>query len=101
MKHILEDKDISLTNMHDTIQLSWVIKQPVVIFDLNKLPKNKTHPPREAKIIFRRDMPITYTFSRMAPKATMEPDVEQFSTRKPCKNASKKRPPYFLPKSLQ
>ena len=47
MKHILEDTDISLTNIHDTIQLSfplWLLKQPVVILDLNKPPKNKTHP---------------------------------------------------------
>ena len=47
MKHILEDTDISLTNIHDTIQLSstpWLLKQSVVILDLNKLPKNKTHP---------------------------------------------------------
>ena len=47
MKHMLEDTDISLTNIHDTIQLSyppWLQKQPMVILDLNKLPKNKTHP---------------------------------------------------------
>ena len=47
MKHILEDTDISLTNIHDTIQLNsppWLLMQPVVILDLNKLPKNKTHP---------------------------------------------------------
>ena len=47
MKHTLEDTDISLTNIHDTIQLSsppWLLQQPMVIFDLNKLPKNKTHP---------------------------------------------------------
>ena len=47
MKHILEETDISLTNIHDTIHLSsppWLLKQPVVILDLNKLPKNKTHP---------------------------------------------------------
>ena len=47
MKHILEDTDITLTNIHDTIRLSsppWLLKQPVIILDLNKLPKNKTHP---------------------------------------------------------
>ena len=47
MKHILKDTDISLTNINDTIQLSsppWLLKQPVVILDLKKLPKNKTHP---------------------------------------------------------
>ena len=47
MEHILIDTDISLTNIHDTIQLSsplWLLKQPVVILDLNKLPKNKTYP---------------------------------------------------------
>ena len=47
MKHILEDTDMSLTNIHDTTQLSfppWLLKQPVVILDLNKLPKIKTHP---------------------------------------------------------
>ena len=46
MKHILEHTDISLTNIHDTIQLSsppWLRKQPVVILDLNKIPKNKIH----------------------------------------------------------
>ena len=43
MKHILEETDISLTSIHDTIHLSsprWLLKQP----SLNKLPKNKTHP---------------------------------------------------------
>ena len=54
MKHILEDTDISLTNIQDTIQLSsppWLLKEPVVILDLNKLPKIKTSPnlPRETK----------------------------------------------------
>ena len=47
MKHILEEADISLTNIHDTIQLSsppLLLKKPLVILDLNKLPKNKTHP---------------------------------------------------------
>ena len=47
MKHILEDTYISLTNIHYTIQLSsplWLLKQPVVILNLSKLPKNKTHP---------------------------------------------------------
>ena len=47
MKHILEETDISLTSIHDTIHLSsppWLIKQPVIILDLNKPPKNKTHP---------------------------------------------------------
>ena len=47
MKHILEDINISLTNIHDTIQLSSsprLLKRPVVILDLNKLPKIKTHP---------------------------------------------------------
>ena len=47
MKHILEKTDISLTSIHDTIHLSsppWLLKQPVIILDLNKLPKNKTHP---------------------------------------------------------
>ena len=47
MKLILEDTDISLTNIDDNIQLSsplWLLKQPVVILDLNRLPKNKTHP---------------------------------------------------------
>ena len=45
MKHILEDRHF-ITKIHDTIQLSsppWLLKQPVVILDLNKLPKNKTH----------------------------------------------------------
>ena len=47
MKHVLEDTDISLTNIPNTIQLSfppWPLKQPVVVLDLNKLPKNKIHP---------------------------------------------------------
>ena len=47
MKHILEDTVISLTNIHNTIQLispPWLLKQPVVILDLNKLSKNKAHP---------------------------------------------------------
>ena len=47
MKHILKDTDISLTNIHNTIQLRsppLLLKQHVIILDLNKLPKNKTHP---------------------------------------------------------
>ena len=47
MKHILEETDISLTNIHYTIYLRpppRLLKQPVIILDLNKLPKNKTHP---------------------------------------------------------
>ena len=47
MKHILEDTDISLTNIHDSIQLSsppWLLKQPVVILDLNKLLKIRLIP---------------------------------------------------------
>ena len=47
MKHILEETDISLPTLHDTIHLSsppWLLKQPVVILDLNKLPKSKTYP---------------------------------------------------------
>ena len=47
LKHILEDKDISQTNIYDTIQLSsnsWLLKKSVVILDLNKLPKIKTYP---------------------------------------------------------
>ena len=47
MKHILEETDISLTSIYDTIYLNsppWLLKQLVIILDLNKLPKNKTHP---------------------------------------------------------
>ena len=47
MKPILEEADISLTNIHDTVQLSsspWLLKQPVVILDLSKLTKKNTHP---------------------------------------------------------
>ena len=47
MKHILEETDISLSSIHDTIHLSsplWLLKQPVVILDLNKPSKNKAHP---------------------------------------------------------
>ena len=47
MKHILEETDISHTSIHDTIHLSsssWLLKQPVISLDWNKLPKNKTHP---------------------------------------------------------
>ena len=47
IKHLLEEIDISLTSIHGTIHLSspsWLLKHPVVIVDLNKLPKNKTHP---------------------------------------------------------
>ena len=46
MKSILKGTNISLTNIHDTVQLnspSWLLKR-VVILDLNKLTKNKTHP---------------------------------------------------------
>ena len=90
MKNILRDTDILLINIHNTIQLSSppkLLKQLVVILDLNKLPKNKTHPLtyQEKLNNIQERYPITNTFSRMALKATMEPDVQQFSTRKPGK----------------
>ena len=47
MKPIHKKAQISLSNIHDTIQLSsssWLLKQPVVIFDLTKLAKKNTHP---------------------------------------------------------
>ena len=47
MKHILEDTDISLMSIHNIMQLStppWPLEKPVVILNLNKLTKNKTHP---------------------------------------------------------
>ena len=46
MKPIQEDIDISLKNIHNTVKLSsppLLLKQLVVILDLNKLIKNKTH----------------------------------------------------------
>ena len=39
--------DILIPSIHYTIRLifsPWLLKQPVVILDLKKLPKNKTHP---------------------------------------------------------
>ena len=46
MKHIFEETDILLTSIYDTKYPSshpLLLKQPVIILDLNKLPKNKTH----------------------------------------------------------
>ena len=47
MKHILEETDISLTSIHNTKHLSsppWLLKQPIVIIELNELPTIKNHP---------------------------------------------------------
>ena len=106
MKHILEDTGISLRNIHDSIQLSshpWQLNQSVVILDLNKVPKNKTHPltyQEKLNNIQERYLSHFHIF-KVIQKATMEPNVEQFSTSKPRKNLSQKRPPYFLQKSGQ
>ena len=46
MKPILEEGEISVTNIHDTIQLSsspWLLQQLVVILDWIKLTKKNTH----------------------------------------------------------
>ena len=47
MKPILENANISIKNIHDTVQLnspSWLLEKSEVILDLNKLSKKKTHP---------------------------------------------------------
>ena len=47
MKPILEEANIPIGNIHDSLQLSsppWLLKQSKVILDLNKLSKKKTHP---------------------------------------------------------
>ena len=87
MKHIVEDNNISITNIHDTVQLKsppGLLKQPLVILDLNKLPENKTHPLtyQENSSIFMKNTQITHTFTQMALKTAIEPDVEQFLVRK-------------------
>ena len=81
MKHILEDIDISLTNIHDTIQQSsppWLLKQPVIILDLNKLPKNKTHPLtyQEKLNSTRERYPNHLHIFTEGSKSKMEPMVE-------------------------
>ena len=105
MKHILEETDISLTSIHHTIHLSspsWLLKQPAVILDLNKLPKNKTHPLtyQEKLSSIQEIYPIYQHIFTDGSKVITEHDVEQFSTRKLWKNVSQKKPPYFLPKSM-
>ena len=47
MKPILENANISIKNIHDTVQLNsppWLLEKSEVILDLNKLSKKKTHP---------------------------------------------------------
>ena len=47
MKSTFQGSKISLTNIHESILSQiplWTIKKPVVILDLNNLPKTKTHP---------------------------------------------------------
>ena len=47
MKSTLKESNISLSNIHESIlpqTSSWIIKKPEVIFELNELPKTKTHP---------------------------------------------------------
>ena len=47
MKPIQKEAEISLANIHDTIQLSfsfWLVKQPTVILDQTKLAKKENSP---------------------------------------------------------
>ena len=47
MKATLKESKISLNDIHESIlpqTLPWNIKKPEVIFELNELPKTKTHP---------------------------------------------------------
>ena len=47
MKPILENANISIKNIHDTVQLNsppGILEKSEVILDLNKLSKKKTHP---------------------------------------------------------
>ena len=47
MKPILENANISIKNIHDTVQLNsppWIVEKSEVILDLNKLSKKKTYP---------------------------------------------------------
>ena len=47
MKPILENANISIKNIHDTVQLNsppWLLEKSEVILDLNKLSKKKTPP---------------------------------------------------------
>ena len=46
-KPILENTNISIKNIHDTVQLNsppWLLEKSEVILDLNKLSKKKTYP---------------------------------------------------------
>ena len=106
MKHILKDTDISLTNIHDTIQLSsppWLLKQPVVILDLNKLSKNKTHTLTYQEKLnniqerFLKHLHIILDGS----KSNTGTEGRVVLHKKTLKNATQKRPQYILPKSVQ
>ena len=47
MKSTLKESNISLNDIHESILPQtphWIIKNPKVIFELNELPKTKTHP---------------------------------------------------------
>ena len=47
MKSTLKETNISLNDIHESILPQtppWIIKKPEVIFELNELPKTKTHP---------------------------------------------------------
>ena len=70
MKHTLKDVDISLTNI--------LLKQPVVILDLNKLPKNKNHSlTYSVKLNIQEKYSYKLHISRMVPKVTTELNVEK------------------------
>ena len=43
-KPTLKEAEISLANIHNTIQLNWLLKKPEIIFDLTKLIKKNTYP---------------------------------------------------------
>ena len=55
MKPIQENANISIKNIHDTVQLNsppWLLKKSEVRLDLNKLSKKKTHP-----LIYQEKLP--------------------------------------------
>ena len=68
MKFTLKGSKISLNNIHESILPQappWIIKKPEVIFELNELPKTKTHPstyPEKFRSILKHHPDHLYVF---------------------------------------
>ena len=106
MKHILEETDISLTSIHDTIHLSSLSlgdsSSLSVSSTKNKLPKNKTHP-----LIYQEKLnniqeiyPNYHDIFTDGSKSNYGTGYGVVLHKKSLKKCLQKKPPYFLPKSM-